>query len=87
MFECFHLKGLEYVVSAIACMHLSGRLTLGFVSLLSRSSGAGHLRDDILYYRKELQKIYNFEEKEEHRSYLLDMGIKALRLVLIPTSC
>lgn len=54
-------------------------------SLLSRCGGAGHVRDDILYYRKELEKMYNYEEDEEHRAYLVDMGIKALRLVLIST--
>ncbi|KAK4766546.1 hypothetical protein SAY87_008188 [Trapa incisa] len=48
-------------------------------TIINRSSGAGHLRDDILHYRKELEKIYSYEENEERRSYLLDMGIKALR--------
>ncbi|XP_031379971.1 paladin isoform X1 [Punica granatum] len=49
--------------------------------IIDRCTGAGHLRDDILYYRKELEKIYDYdhEEEEEQRSYLVDMGIKALR--------
>lgn len=55
------------------------------VFLLSRCGGAGHIRDDILYYRKELEKIYNYEEDEERRSHLVDMGVKALRLVPVPT--
>ncbi|CAK9142264.1 unnamed protein product [Ilex paraguariensis] len=37
-----------------------------------------HLRDDILYYCKELEK---FPDDDEHRAYLMDMGIRALRFV------
>lgn len=39
--------------------------------------GAGHLRDDILDYSKELEK-YD-DDDDEHQAYLMDMGIKALR--------
>ncbi|XP_051141675.1 uncharacterized protein LOC127258753 isoform X2 [Andrographis paniculata] len=46
-------------------------------SVIDRCSGAGHLRDDILYYGKELEKFSNVND--DHRAYLLDMGIKALR--------
>ncbi|KAK9281857.1 hypothetical protein L1049_004763 [Liquidambar formosana] len=45
--------------------------------IIERCAGAGHLRDDILYYSKELEKFPDGED--EHRAYLLDMGIKALR--------
>jgi hypothetical protein len=37
------------------------------------------LRDDILYYNKELRKSPG--DDDEQRAYLMDMGIKALRLV------
>lgn len=45
-----------------------------------RCAGAGHLRDDILYYSKELEKFVDGDD--EHRAYLMDVGVKALRLVL-----
>jgi hypothetical protein len=37
------------------------------------------LRDDILQYKKALEKCNSHDD--EARSYLMDMGIKALRLV------
>ncbi|KAH6768947.1 metal ion-binding protein [Perilla frutescens var. frutescens] len=46
-------------------------------SVIDRCAGAGHLRDDILYHYKELERLSN--ESDEHRAYLVDMGIKALR--------
>ncbi|KAL0436059.1 UNVERIFIED_CONTAM: hypothetical protein Sradi_0313800 [Sesamum radiatum] len=46
-------------------------------SVIDKCAGAGHLRDDILYYSKELEKLSN--DSDEHRAYLVDMGIKALR--------
>ncbi|KAI4378225.1 hypothetical protein MLD38_015734 [Melastoma candidum] len=45
--------------------------------IVDRCAGAGHLRDDILYYRKELGNT--LEDEEEKRSYLLDIGRKCLR--------
>ncbi|KAG2693104.1 hypothetical protein I3760_08G082200 [Carya illinoinensis] len=45
--------------------------------IIERCGGAGHLRDDILYYSKELEKFPDGDD--EHRAYLMDMGIKALR--------
>ncbi|XP_058077437.1 uncharacterized protein LOC131225856 isoform X1 [Magnolia sinica] len=45
--------------------------------VIERCAGAGHLRDDILHYRKELEKCHDCDE--EKRSYIMDMGIKALR--------
>ncbi|KAJ6879745.1 hypothetical protein NC652_033144 [Populus alba x Populus x berolinensis] len=45
------------------------------LTLLLKS--AGHLRDDILYYNKELRK--SRDDDDEQRAYLMDMGIKALR--------
>lgn len=47
--------------------------------LFKRCAGAGHLRDEIVHYRKELEKCPS--DDEETRSYLMDMGIKALRSV------
>lgn len=47
-------------------------------SLLNRCAGAGHLRDDILYFRKEFEKFTDGDDEE--RAYLMDMGVKALRL-------
>jgi len=44
-----------------------------------RCAGAGHLREDIVYYSKELNKLPI--TKDENRSYIMDMGVKALRLV------
>ncbi|XP_077240412.1 metal ion-binding protein isoform X2 [Tasmannia lanceolata] len=46
-------------------------------SFQDECAGAGHLRDDIFYYRKELEKCSDCDD--EKRSYLMDMGIKALR--------
>lgn len=48
-----------------------------FVTSIKRCAGAGHLRDDILYYSKELEKFPDGDD--EQRAYLMDMGIKALR--------
>ncbi|XVF72883.1 hypothetical protein PTKIN_Ptkin12aG0156300 [Pterospermum kingtungense] len=45
--------------------------------IIERCAGAGHLRDDILYYSKKLEKVPS--DDDEHRAYLMDMGIKALR--------
>lgn len=46
-------------------------------SIINRCAGAGHLLGDILCYRKELEKLSNCDD--EKRSYLMDMGRKALR--------
>lgn len=53
-----------------------------FVPSFYRCAGAGHLRDDILHYSEELKKFSN--EYDEQRAYLMDIGIKALRLVYTP---
>ncbi|KAK9993506.1 hypothetical protein SO802_023209 [Lithocarpus litseifolius] len=45
--------------------------------VIERCKGAGHLRDDILDYSKELEKFPN--DDDEHRAYFMDMAIKALR--------
>ncbi|XP_034904213.1 uncharacterized protein [Populus alba] len=45
--------------------------------VIEKCAGAGHLRDDILYYNKELRK--SRDDDDEQRAYLMDMGIKALR--------
>lgn len=45
--------------------------------IIERCQGAGHLRDDILDYSKELEKLPDSDD--EQRAYLMDMGIKALR--------
>ncbi|KAG8389637.1 hypothetical protein BUALT_Bualt02G0249700 [Buddleja alternifolia] len=45
--------------------------------VIDRCAGAGHLRDDILCYSKDLEKLSN--DSDEQRAYLVDMGIKALR--------
>ncbi|ONK62990.1 uncharacterized protein A4U43_C07F10250 [Asparagus officinalis] len=45
--------------------------------IIERCAGAGHLRDDILSYKKRLEKSCN--DDDETRTYLMDMGIKALR--------
>ncbi|XP_042416053.1 paladin-like [Zingiber officinale] len=46
-------------------------------NIINRCAGAGHLRDDILHYKRELDECPS--DDDEHRSYLMDMGIKALR--------
>ncbi|KAK6941169.1 hypothetical protein RJ641_030700 [Dillenia turbinata] len=46
--------------------------------IIERCAGAGHLRDDIRYYNKELQS-YPSDDDDEQKAYLMDMGIKALR--------
>ncbi|KAG0479714.1 hypothetical protein HPP92_010572 [Vanilla planifolia] len=43
----------------------------------TRCALVGNIRDDILYYRKELQNCPI--EDDETRAFLMDMGIKALR--------
>ncbi|GJN24153.1 hypothetical protein PR202_gb11875 [Eleusine coracana subsp. coracana] len=48
-------------------------------TVIDRCSGAGHLREDILHYRKALQDCSNDDDDDEERSYLYDMGTKALR--------
>ncbi|KAK7392157.1 hypothetical protein VNO78_20587 [Psophocarpus tetragonolobus] len=45
--------------------------------VIERCAGAGHLRDDILYYHKEFEKFTDGDDEEQ--AYLMDMGIKALR--------
>nr|XP_027099730.1 paladin-like isoform X1 [Coffea arabica] len=46
-------------------------------TVIERCAGAGHLRDDIFYYAKELEKLP--DDDDENRAYLTDMGTKALR--------
>lgn len=53
-----------------------------FVPSFYRCAGAGHLRDDILHFSEELQKFPN--DDDEQRACIMDMGIKALRLVCMP---
>ncbi|TVU46304.1 hypothetical protein EJB05_05830 [Eragrostis curvula] len=48
-------------------------------TVIDRCSGAGHLREDILRYRKALQDCSHDDDDDEERSYLSDMGTKALR--------
>ncbi|WJX79948.1 hypothetical protein P8452_63011 [Trifolium repens] len=45
--------------------------------VIERCAGAGHIRDDILYYNREFEKFT--DDDDEERAYLMDMGIKALR--------
>ncbi|KAM6541335.1 hypothetical protein CsatB_005782 [Cannabis sativa] len=45
--------------------------------VIERCAGAGHLRDDIFHYSKELEKFPVLDD--EQGAYLMDMGIKALR--------
>ncbi|KAI3517914.1 hypothetical protein L1887_17136 [Cichorium endivia] len=45
--------------------------------VIERCAGAGHLRDDILFYSKELEKLQGNDD--DHQAYIMDMGIKALR--------
>lgn len=46
-------------------------------NIIERCAGAGHLRDDIVYYTKEMKQAC--DGNEEHQAYLIDMGVKALR--------
>ncbi|CAN6317707.1 unnamed protein product [Urochloa humidicola] len=50
-------------------------------TVIDRCSGAGHLREDILQYRKALQDCSHDDDDDddEEHSYLTDMGTKALR--------
>lgn len=60
--------------------YISHDLILLFLALwYYRCAGAGHLREDIVYHTKELNKLP--VTKDETRSYIMDMGVKALRLV------
>ncbi|KAI9082651.1 hypothetical protein K1719_035520 [Acacia pycnantha] len=45
--------------------------------IIERCAGAGHLREDIMYYRKEFEKFTDGDDEE--RAHLMDMGVKALR--------
>ncbi|CAN8267845.1 unnamed protein product [Cochlearia groenlandica] len=45
--------------------------------IIELCADAGHLREDIVYYTKELNKLPI--TKDENRSYIMDMGVKALR--------
>lgn len=60
-------------------LHCYNLIETIFNHVLHRCGGAGHLRDDILQYKKALEKCNSHDD--EARSYLMDMGIKALRLV------
>ncbi|KAG4186306.1 hypothetical protein ERO13_A08G035200v2 [Gossypium hirsutum] len=46
-------------------------------TIIERCAGAGHLRDDILHYSKELEKVPSNDD--ENRAYIMDMGVKAMR--------
>ncbi|KAF9595608.1 hypothetical protein IFM89_001357 [Coptis chinensis] len=43
--------------------------------IIERCEGAGHLRDNVLHYRKEIERCLDVDD--ENKSYLVDMGIKA----------
>lgn len=45
--------------------------------IIERCAGAGHLRDDIFCYSKELENFLDGDD--ECQAYLMDMGTKALR--------
>ncbi|ESW35260.1 hypothetical protein PHAVU_001G220000 [Phaseolus vulgaris] len=45
--------------------------------VIERCAGAGHVREDILYYNRKFEKFT--DDDDEERAYLMDMGIKALR--------
>ncbi|CAI8615290.1 unnamed protein product [Vicia faba] len=45
--------------------------------VIERCAGAGHIRDDILYYKREFEKLT--DDDDEERAYLMGMGVKALR--------
>ncbi|KAL4574619.1 hypothetical protein LXL04_021454 [Taraxacum kok-saghyz] len=45
--------------------------------VIERCAGAGHLRDDILFYSKEVEKLQG--KDDDQQAYIMDMGIKALR--------
>jgi hypothetical protein len=47
--------------------------------VIDRCVGAGDLREDILQYRKALRDCSHDDDDDEARSYLMDMGTKALR--------
>ncbi|RAL42001.1 hypothetical protein DM860_018175 [Cuscuta australis] len=47
-------------------------------NVIERCAGAGHLREDIVHFATELKKFPN-DGEDEHRAYLMDMGIRALR--------
>lgn len=46
-------------------------------AVIERCAGAGHLGEDIVQYSQELER--KLDDDEEHRAYLMDMGIRALR--------
>lgn len=66
------------------CVYSVSILPLIFILLFNRCAGAGHIRDDILHYRKELEKCSDADK--EKRAYLMDMGIKPLRSVKLQGS-
>lgn len=52
-------------------------MVLNIYIFLNRCAGAGHIRDDILYYNREFEKFT--DDDDEERANFRDMGIKALR--------
>ncbi|KAL7200197.1 hypothetical protein ACSBR1_032173 [Camellia fascicularis] len=48
--------------------------------IIERCAGAGHLRDDIFCYSKELENFLDGDD--EYQAYLMDMGTKALRYLV-----
>ncbi|KAK5783849.1 hypothetical protein PVK06_038365 [Gossypium arboreum] len=49
-------------------------------TIIERCAGTRHLRDDILHYSKELEKVPS--DDDENRAYIMDMGVKGMRLVV-----
>lgn len=78
IYNYFYYKCKKMMFTKFVCLKLSLCVPLS----TNRCAGAGHVRDDIFFYRKELEKHPN--EDDENRSFLMDMGIKALRLVQLP---
>lgn len=75
--ESFFVSDLTYL-NGLQFLSLDPSSLIVCLFCLQRCAGAGHIREDIVYYTKELKK--GCDGNDEHEAYLIDMGIKALRL-------
>lgn len=74
--------GLNFWIGLFHLLNLPIDKTREVFGCGGRCGGAGNLRDDIFEYKHQVDSCTSIDD--ERRSFLLDMGINALRLVLFP---
>ncbi|XP_047324882.1 paladin-like [Impatiens glandulifera] len=66
------------ILSLIRVLSYGPRSKADVDIIIERCGGAGHMKDDIVYYSEELDKL-NDGDDDDKQSQLVDMGNKALR--------